>query len=77
MTPSLIATAPCAGVLPGSHTPPQAFGQLPLQGGARFLVSGPVAEPAQPLKSSPAGIFESPLPSGEGVRGRGQTTLPD
>ncbi len=53
------------------QTPPQSFGQLPLQGGARFLVSGPVAELARPLKSSPAGICESPLPSGEGVRGRG------
>ena len=51
--------------------PLRPFGQLPLKGEQDFLISGPVAELAWPLKSSPAGIFDSPLPFGEGDRGRG------
>ena len=72
---STITAADSAAVLSLTATlfstdTPSALRTAPPQGGAEFLVSGPVAELAQPMKSRPAGIFEFPLPFGEGDRGR-------
>ncbi len=54
------------------QTPPQSSGQLPLQGGAKFLgLHG--KDILQRLRQSPNPAFfpDSPLPFGEGDRGRG------
>ncbi|GEM_PF-5447718 len=70
MTPSLIATTPCAGVLPGSQTPPQAhWASSPGKGEQRFWFGHVTFTSARLSDSWQGFLMMFPLPSGEGAGG--------
>ncbi len=64
---------PVRGCFVQEKGPPQSFGQLPLGGGAAFLmlIYSLQSERVKPVDSRLGYIVEFPLPNGEGARGRG------
>jgi len=64
-------------MLPSAKSPPQSFGPAPPQGGAKLLVCRLLLGSGWPSNCRPTCIFDSPLPFGEGDRGRGLTNPAD